>query len=181
MGAHIYELCGRGLQGSWVMCHLVAIGAHDGRPGTGSYHLRKVKPNYQKQYKSWFNPAARDWIYEGHPVVGQIFFPFGGKGLDTSSDRIVLNAVIAWYRFELGQNVGVELEFVGHADPRGTASFNMKLGSSVPKWSSVMSTPEFAPTPPTESGCSNTSLRQPAGARQLAPVITLPTDTSISS
>ncbi len=127
MAASIYELCGKGLRGSPVMCHLVALGAHDGRPGRRAYQMRKIGPNNLKQYRSWFDPASRAWIFDGHPIVGQVFFPFADKSLDGITDRIVLDAVVAWYRFELGQRNRVELDFVGHADPRGAPSFNEKL------------------------------------------------------
>jgi hypothetical protein len=109
------------------MAHLVAIGAHDGHGRMGPYQVRKVHPNQGKQYKSWFDPDAQ-WLHsDGNPVVGQVFFPTGDMALDTMTDRIVLDALIVEYRFHLSQHVKIELEFVGHADPRGAASFNAKL------------------------------------------------------
>jgi outer membrane protein OmpA-like peptidoglycan-associated protein len=109
------------------MAHIVAIGAHDGHGQTGPYQLRRVQPNRGKQYKSWFDPEAQWLHYDGNPIVGQIYFPTADIALDHITDRIVLDAVIAEYRFHLGQMVKVELEFVGHADPRGADTFNTKL------------------------------------------------------
>ncbi|HUL09493.1 MAG TPA: hypothetical protein VLV76_24390 [Candidatus Acidoferrum sp.] len=127
MGTDIYEMVGRGYQGSPAMAHLVEIGAHDGHaPAGSSYKLRKIQPNQRTQYLSWFDPAS-PYVYDGNPLVGQIFFPTADAALDGVSDRVVLNAVIKWFQFELGQLNKVELEFVGHADPRGAASYNDKL------------------------------------------------------
>jgi hypothetical protein len=124
----IYEMFRKGYRGSLEMAHIVAIGAHDGYgPDFGSCQMRKVRPNEKKQYKSWFDPNAQTLHYDGNPIVGQVFFPTADQTLDTMTDRVVLDAVIAEYRFHLGQHVRVELEFVGHADPRGSASFNAKL------------------------------------------------------
>jgi outer membrane protein OmpA-like peptidoglycan-associated protein len=127
MGTDIYEMVGRGYQGSPAMAHLVEIGAHDGHAMVGSsYKLRKIQPNQRTQYLSWFDPAS-SFVYDGNPIVGQIFFPTADSSLDGMSDRVVLDAVIKWYQFELGQMSKVELEFVGHADPRGAASYNDAL------------------------------------------------------
>jgi outer membrane protein OmpA-like peptidoglycan-associated protein len=128
MSTNIYELCGKGLRGAPVMCHLVATGAHDGRPATGSYQVRKVRRNHFKQYKSWFSQASDVSLHDAHPVVGQIYFPFEDKSLDGLSDRIALDALIAWCHFQLGQDNRIELQFIGHADPRGAASYNTTLG-----------------------------------------------------
>ena len=101
MGCEIYEVHARGPRGGPAMCHVVQLGAHDGR-GRGPYQMRKVRPADLQQGASWFKYDKLDLPYEGHPIVSQIFFP-------------------------LGQNEKVELEFVGHADARGAASFNSKL------------------------------------------------------
>jgi hypothetical protein len=132
MGAEIYELCGKGLRGAPVMCHLVATGAHDGRPATGSYQVRKARPSHRKQYKSWFKswfgPEAWVSLHDAHPIVGQIYFPFDDRSLDGWSDRIVLDALVASCRFQLSKDDKVALTFVGHADPRGAARYNTTLG-----------------------------------------------------
>jgi hypothetical protein len=129
MGAEIYEVHAKGMRGECVMCHLVKLGAHDGHGRMGPYELRKVKPANLEQGLSWFkwNKIDSDGAHEGHPRVGQIFFPYSDKSIDQTQDVVVLNAVIAHYRFVLGQNEKVELEFVGHADSRGAAAFNDKL------------------------------------------------------
>ena len=126
MGCEIYEVHARGPRGGPAMCHVVQLGAHDGR-GRGPYEMRKVRPADLQQGASWFKYDKLDLPYDGHPIVSQIFFPFADKAIDQTQDVIVLNAVIAHYRFLLGQNEKVELEFVGHADARGAASFNSKL------------------------------------------------------
>lgn len=128
MGAEIYELCGKGLRGAPVMCHLVATGAHDGRPATSFYQVRRARPNHRKQYKSWFGPEAWVSLHDAHPIVGQVYFPFDDRSLDGWSDRIVLDALAVWSRFQLEQDNKIELTFVGHADPRGAASYNTTLG-----------------------------------------------------
>jgi outer membrane protein OmpA-like peptidoglycan-associated protein len=130
MGADIFEARGKGLRCEPTMCHLVAIGAHDGHGRTMPYTLRKVTPaNLQnrEQGQSWFKWDKIDLPHDGHPIVAQIYFPYGDKALDQTQDVVVLKAVIAHYRWVLGQNERVELEFVGHADARGAASFNDKL------------------------------------------------------
>ncbi len=127
MAADIYEVHGRGQRCEPVMCHVVATGAHDGHGRTGSYQIRKVGPNHGEQKQSWFNPDFLERGYDGHPIVGVIYFPYADKSLDQATDLVVLKAVIAHYRYVLSQNVKVELEFVGHADTRGAASFNEKL------------------------------------------------------
>jgi hypothetical protein len=126
MGSEIYEVRARGPRGGPAMCHVVQLGAHDGR-GRGPYEMRKVRPADLRQGASWFKWDKLDLPYDGHPIVSQIFFPFGDKAIDQTQDVVVLNAVIAHYRFLLGQNEKVELEFVGHADARGAASFNDRL------------------------------------------------------
>jgi outer membrane protein OmpA-like peptidoglycan-associated protein len=125
MSVEIKELWGRGIHGSPAMGHIVSIGAHDGH-GRGMPPMRKVSPNRLAQYKSWFAPAG-PYSHDGHPVIAQIFFPFGDARIDNTTDKVVLDAVIAHARFELSQRKRVELEFVGHADPVGAASFNSKL------------------------------------------------------
>lgn len=124
----IYEVCGKGPKGSRAICHMVASEPPATRPGTV---VRKVTHNRSKQLLSWFNAGVQDWGpggYEGHPTVGQIHYTFGDASLDHSSDRRVLDALIAHYRGELEQGMPVELEFVGHADPRGSKAFNKRLG-----------------------------------------------------
>lgn len=125
MGASIYEFEGKVCPcNNPVRCHLVATGAQGiGKMGPP---FRKVRPNSQAQYKSWFAPEGV-YVYEGSPVVAQIFFPFGDASVDQFTDRVALQALIAHYRFELGQGNRVELEYVGSADPSGAASFNAKL------------------------------------------------------
>ncbi len=125
MGASIFELCGEDRRGAGIKCHFVA---HDGRPRTGRYTVREVRPNARKQYLSWFDPTARSVYLDGHPVIAQIFFPFDEAALDSSSDRVVIDALITWYRFELGQRKEVALDFVGHADARGASGYNLGLG-----------------------------------------------------
>jgi hypothetical protein len=128
MAAKIYELWGQGIAGSPVMAHLVAIGAHDGRGGGAQ--VVKVPPS--AQFRSWFAPEGgyfgeRRAVHEGHPIVGQIFFPFGDATIDTMTDRVALDALVAHVRFELAQGYRQELQFIGSADPRGSAAFNRVL------------------------------------------------------
>jgi outer membrane protein OmpA-like peptidoglycan-associated protein len=92
----------------------------------GGIQARRIAPKSTAQYKSWFAVGGAD-VYEGHPVVAQIYFPFDESALDTSSDRVVLDALIRHLRYDLSQYKRVELEFVGHADPRGAASYNEEL------------------------------------------------------
>ncbi len=130
MASGIYEVCAKGLRGETAMCHLVAIGAHDGHGRTVPYTMRKIAPSSvqsREQGESWFKHDKLDLPHDGHPIVAQIYFPYGDRAIDQTQDVVVLKAVIAHYRWVLGQNEKVELEFVGHADARGAASFNDKL------------------------------------------------------
>jgi hypothetical protein len=127
MGAEIYEVHARGPRRESVMCHLVQLGAHDGHGRMGPYQVRKARPANLVQGASWFKWDKLDLPHDGHPIVGQIYFPYGDKSIDQTQDVVVLKAVIAHYRFMLGQNEKVELEFVGHADSRGATAFNDKL------------------------------------------------------
>jgi hypothetical protein len=130
MASEIFEVQCKGLRGEPAMCHLVALGAHDGHGGAGPYRMRRIAPaslQGRQQGDSWFKWDKLDLPHDGHPIVAQIFFPYGDKAIDQTQDVVVLDAVIAHYRYVLGQNEKVELEFVGHADARGAASFNDKL------------------------------------------------------
>lgn len=128
MQAQIFEIRYRG--GS-PLGYLISSGAHDSHAGlpARSYELRQQRARLPdtSQRDSWFDPYGID-ARDGHPVVGHVFFPANGKALDSRTDHKVLDAVIKWYRYQLSQGVKVRLEFIGHADARGSASFNRTLG-----------------------------------------------------
>jgi outer membrane protein OmpA-like peptidoglycan-associated protein len=88
---------------------------------------RRIPLRQTAQYKSWFVPGGA-LLYEGHPVLAQIYFPFDSTDIDSMSDRVALDALVHRLRYDLGQRNRVELEFVGHADSRGAAAYNEGLG-----------------------------------------------------
>lgn len=123
--ARVTELWGRGIHGSPVMGHLVEIGAHDGH-GRGMAPEGAVRPKKSSQYRSWFSLDA-GYVYDDSPVIAQIYFPTGDSSLDRITDGVVAQAVIVHLRYLTGLNIPVRVEFIGHADPSGAASFNQKL------------------------------------------------------
>ena len=76
---------------------------------------------------SWFAHEGLAHYEGGNPVIAVIYFPFGDATVDAMSDKIALDALIAHLRFTLIQGAREEIEFVGHADSRGSASFNSVL------------------------------------------------------
>lgn len=127
MATSIYEYNGPTRFGGHGMAHIVSIGAHDGHGKMGTY-VRKIQPNSAQQYTSWFHPDLRIFSIDGSPVVGQIFFPTADTSLDSMNDKKVLDVLVAYYRYVTGDGTGIVLEFVGRADPRGTADYNMRIG-----------------------------------------------------
>ncbi len=110
MGGTICEI------GGGATAHMVLTGSGDGT--RGGLSSRPIAPRQRQQYNSWFIPGGGQ-IYEGHPVIAQIFFPFDDAKIDSMSDRVVLQALIEHLRYDLSQRIRIVLEFVGHADPRG--------------------------------------------------------------
>ena len=128
MGSQIYEVRGRGPLGSPAMAHLVDIGAHDGH-GRGITRRVKIKPNQLRQRMSWFSHEGLAYYEGGNPVIAVIYFPYADATIDSMSDKIALDALIAHLRFTLIQGSREELEFIGHADSRGSAAFNQILAA----------------------------------------------------
>jgi outer membrane protein OmpA-like peptidoglycan-associated protein len=125
VGGTICEISGNGAGGGTATAHLVEL---DGLTSgvRSNLQARAVPLRQTAQYKSWFVPSGA-LLHQGHPVLAQIFFPFDDTDIDGMSDRVVLDALIQSLRYDLGQHSRVELEFVGHADPRGAATYNEAL------------------------------------------------------
>jgi len=79
------------------------------------------------QSVSWFNPNG----HPNHPdLVGQVFFKTDDRQLD-AQDREVLTAAIDYYRSYFAnfyRSSRILFKFVGNADPRGSAAYNLRLG-----------------------------------------------------
>lgn len=97
-----------------------------GRMGPGI--VTRLRRNRQpSQEKSWMDPR-------GHPdypgLVGQIYFATNDRALD-ADDREAIGAAIDYYRSYYGnfyRNSRVLFKFVGNADSRGDAKYNLWLG-----------------------------------------------------
>ena len=78
------------------------------------------------QLASWFDSkGANEAVSPG--VIAQIYFRTNEVKLD-AADRRALESLVAYVRYRLAREERVELAIVGHADHRGGATYNQKLG-----------------------------------------------------